>query len=105
MAYSKNNIVIKVTAKDNVGVVANLSGLPKGAEINEGIKLIQDVPMGHKVALTTIGEGGEIIRYGQTIGYANKPTKRMSSGWKPLYSLSEALAEQIAPNLCKAKIR
>lgn len=73
MVDSKNNIVIKVTGKDNVGVVANLSGLLKGAKINAGVKLIQDVPMGHKVALTAIEEGGEIIRYGQTIGYAIKP--------------------------------
>ena len=54
MTTSKNNIVIKVTDKDNVGVVPNLSGLPKGDLINEGISLNQDIPIGHKVALTTI---------------------------------------------------
>lgn len=79
MTTSKNHIVIKVTDKDNVGVVPNLLGLPKGAIINEGISLNQDIPMGHKVALTTIEEGGEIIRYGQTIGFANKPI--ISGDW------------------------
>ncbi len=73
MTTSENHIVIKVTATDNVGIVPNLLGLSKGAKINEGVMLIQDVPMGHKVAITPIGEGGEIIRYGQIIGYANKP--------------------------------
>ena len=73
MANLKNHIVIKVTDKDNVGVVANLSGLLKGTKIKDGVMLIQDIPMGHKVALTTIENGENIIRYGQTIGFANKP--------------------------------
>lgn len=28
--------------------------------------------MGHKVALATIGRGGKIVRYGETIGFANR---------------------------------
>ena len=53
----KNNI-IKIAETDNVGVIPNVTGLPKGSEINNGIRLIEDIPMGHKVALSVIAEGG-----------------------------------------------
>ena len=57
MTNSLKNIVIVVSESDNVGVVANLGGLPKGAEILNGIRLTENVPMGHKVALCSITEG------------------------------------------------
>jgi galactarate dehydratase len=69
-------IIIKTAATDNVGIVANLSGLPKGSLLDDGSVLAEDIPMGHKVALTDIAEGEEIIRYGQAIGYANNKIRR-----------------------------
>ncbi|MFV5690083.1 galactarate dehydratase [Flavobacterium sp. ZT3R25] len=71
-----NNIVIKTTPLDNVGIVANTLGLAEGTLLQDGIKLLQYIPSGHKVALSDINKGGEIIRYGQTIGYANKLVKQ-----------------------------
>ena len=68
-----SNNIIRITEQDNVGVIPNETGLPKGSEINDDIRLIDDVPMGQKVALRVIAEGGEIIRYGQAIGYAKTP--------------------------------
>ena len=65
-------IIIRTTKEDNVGVVANTGGLKKGTIINGGIILSDDVPAGHKVALTGIHAGGTIVRYGQVIGYAIK---------------------------------
>ena len=65
------NIVIQTTPQDNVGIVANPSGLKKGAVVLGGIILQEDIPMGHKVALTSFEKDDAIIRYGQTIGYAN----------------------------------
>ena len=65
-----DNIVIQTTPQDNVGIVANPSGLKKGAVILNGIVLLEDIPMGHKVALTSFEKDDAIIRYGQTIGYA-----------------------------------
>ncbi len=62
--------VIKITELDNVGVILSARGLPKGTEINHGIRLVEDIPMGHKVALAAIDVGSEIIRYGKVIGYA-----------------------------------
>jgi galactarate dehydratase len=64
------NIVIQTTPLDNVGIVANPSGLKKGAVVLAGTILQEDIPMGHKVALTSFEKDDTIIRYGQTIGYA-----------------------------------
>ena len=68
----KNNIII-IAETDNVGVIPDETGMSKGTEINGGIRLAEDIPMGHKVSLTSIAEGSEIIRYGEVIGYAKTP--------------------------------
>ena len=70
MSKSTENIVIRVAEADNVGVVANSSGLREGITIKNAIKVLQHIPMGHKIALQNIKKGERIIRYGQTIGYA-----------------------------------
>jgi galactarate dehydratase len=69
---SEAPIIIKIAKEDNVGVVVNENGLQKGTLLNDGTILSQNVPAGHKVALTNISEGDKIIRYGQIIGYANR---------------------------------
>ncbi|MBT6764953.1 MAG: galactarate dehydratase [Prolixibacteraceae bacterium] len=75
MTKSTNHIVIKIAETDNVAVIANSEGLPEGTIINDDIRLLQNIPMGHKVALLNIGLGEKIIRYGQVIGFANRPIK------------------------------
>ncbi|MCP9770470.1 galactarate dehydratase [Lacihabitans sp. LS3-19] len=67
------NIVIKTSPTDNVAIVANPEGLKRGAIVLNSIVLDEDIPMGHKVALMDFVVGDVVIRYGQTIGYANKP--------------------------------
>ena len=62
--------VIKSATEDNVGIVTSSAGLQKGTIVNDDIRLTQNIPMGHKVALCKIDEGNSIIRYGQTIGFA-----------------------------------
>src|SRR4030095_5778390 len=69
--FQMENIIIQTTTQDNVGIVANPSGLKKGAVVSGRIVLQEDIPMAHKVALTSFEKGDAIIRYGQTIGYAN----------------------------------
>lgn len=69
-------IIIKTAEEDNTGVVANLSGLPAGTILRDGTELAENIPAGHKVALTAIGAGKPIIRYGQVIGYANRLINR-----------------------------
>ncbi|MBD2756677.1 galactarate dehydratase [Spirosoma validum] len=66
------NIVIKTTPSDNVAIVANPLGLDRGAVVLDGIVLEETIPMGHKVALQSLQDGDEVIRYGQVIGYANQ---------------------------------
>ncbi len=66
------NIVIKTTPNDNVAIVANPTGLKRGAIVLDGVVLEEDIPMGHKVALKSFDKGEKIIRYGQVIGFANK---------------------------------
>jgi len=70
MSESKKNIVIQVADIDNVGVVANSSGLHEGTVVTNNLKVLHRIPTGHKIALQNIGIGESIIRYGQTIGYA-----------------------------------
>lgn len=71
-------LYIKVNEKDNVAIVVNDNGLPKGTLFNDGLMLIEDVPQGHKVALVDIAQDEEIIRYGEVIGYATKNIKQGS---------------------------
>jgi len=105
---SENNILIKTTSLDNVGIVANALGLAEGTVLQDGIILSQYVPSGHKVALCDVAFGKEIIRYGQTIGYANKLIKqgewidesKMSLPSPPdmqFISLPEAIEPEIEP--------
>lgn len=79
MKKSIVNIVIKVAETDNVGVAASSFGLPKDSVINNGIKVLENIPMGHKVALQNIETGGKVIRYGHTIGYAKSAIP--AGGW------------------------
>ena len=62
--------------KDNVGVVV-VEGIESGAEVlgvvtenNSEFNLTaeQDVPIGHKIALTDLAEGDTAIKYGTDIG-------------------------------------
>ena len=73
-----NVITIKLNDRDNVAVVANEEGLPSGTIIKDGTQLLDHVPHGHKVALVDIAEGGQVVRYGEIIGYALDGIKRGS---------------------------
>ena len=75
----KNSILIHLP-KDDVGVaVADLkSGEEIGVVTLEGesigqIKLVNDVPLGHKVAMRDLPVEKHVIEYGREIGYALSP--------------------------------
>jgi galactarate dehydratase len=70
-----DNTVIKLAEADNVGIATESTGLQVGAILNDGTRVIQKIPMGHKVAILPIGKGDKIIRYGQIIGIADKSIK------------------------------
>jgi galactarate dehydratase len=92
-----NPIVIRTDPKDNVGVVANENGLQQGDTLNDGTILSQNIPAGHKVALTDIPEGSEIIRYGQIIGNATRLIQRGEWVHEGLVSLPEPPGLDLIP--------
>src|SRR5271155_3993482 len=61
---------IKLHPLDNVAIIVNDFGLPAGSVFSDGLRLIDYVPQGHKVALTEIADGEAIRRYGEIIGHA-----------------------------------
>ncbi|MFP4382758.1 MAG: UxaA family hydrolase [Spirochaetia bacterium] len=66
--------ILILNPKDNVGTA--LQDLPEGSWIN-GILLRENIPFGFKTALSDIGEGDKIIKYGEPIGIA---LTRISAG-------------------------
>ena len=60
---------IKINPADNVAVA--LQDLQKGETV-EGVKLLTDVPRGHKVVLRDLREGEDVIKYGYPIGHVTK---------------------------------
>ncbi len=69
---------IKVHDTDNVAIIVNDNGLKAGTRFPDGLELIEHIPQGHKVALLDIPANGEIIRYGEVIGYAARnPTRKL----------------------------
>ncbi len=86
-------LYIKVHDLDNVAIVVNNDGLSAGTRFSCGLELIETIPQGHKVALVNIPAGGDIIRYGEIIGYAVRDISR--GGW-----IDESLVElPMAPAL------
>ena len=70
--------------KDNVGVVV-IETTKKGQECNAWImendktvkvSSINDVPLGHKIALQDLKEGDTILKYGHDIGKVVKSIKK-----------------------------
>jgi len=62
---------IRIHEKDNVAVA--LENLQPGEKITvSGTEVIcrEEIPAGHKVALASVKEGGEIVKYGNSIGVA-----------------------------------
>lgn len=90
-------LYIKVDDRDNVAIVVNDNGLPAGTIFNCGLRLIEHIPQGHKVALTPIAQGEAIIRYGEIIGYAVKEIKLGSWIDESLVTLPDAPALETLP--------
>src|SRR3974390_535626 len=73
VATATKALRIKVHPDDNVAIIANSGGLPRGTVFEDGLTLVDHVPQGHKVALEDIPEGGIVRRYGEIIGFADRP--------------------------------
>ena len=72
--------------EDSVGVVVveeKLSGKVLSGWVMEtdetiAITAIEDIPLGHKIALTDLNEGAEVIKYGFPIGRTVAPVRKGS---------------------------
>lgn len=64
----QNRLAIKINDIDNV--VVAIHDLDAGTEVLPGLVTRDFIPQAHKIALVDIPAGGNIIRYGVTLGYA-----------------------------------
>jgi len=69
-AMIESPLVIQIKEQDNVAVAVH--DIPAATEIFAGVTTQQEIPQAHKIALRDIAKGGEIIRYGVTLGYAKE---------------------------------
>lgn len=67
---------IRVSRRDNVGIVVSPLGLAAGTRTDDGIVTREAIPQAHKVALAELAANEPIVRYGEVIGYANQPIPR-----------------------------
>jgi galactarate dehydratase len=65
-------LFVKVNEIDNVAIVVAGDGVLLGARDSSGLIVRERIPQSHKVALRRIEDGEPILRYGQTIGFANR---------------------------------
>lgn len=61
-------LVIQIKPQDNVAVAVH--DLDAGVEVAPGVLTREPIPQAHKIALRPIAAGGEIVRYGEVLGYA-----------------------------------
>ena len=65
-------LFVKVNEIDNVGIVVAAAGVLAGVQDSSGVTVGERIPQSHKVALRRIEAGEPVLRYGQTIGFANR---------------------------------
>ena len=82
--------LIRIDVRDNVAIVVTLGGLPAGTKLASGLELREAIPEAHKVTLADLAEGDAIVRYGLTIGYANRAIARGSWVHEGLMTAPEA---------------
>ena len=83
---------IKIHPADTVAVA--LSPLKKGTEIrldDQTVTLTEDIPQGHKFALTDIAEGQSVIKYGNSIGVAK--TDIAKGSWIHTHNMKTGLGD------------
>lgn len=71
-------LLMRIDPSDNVAVVGNDGGLPKGTTVGD-LTLNEDIPQAHKVALAPLSAGDQVRRYGAAIGRAAQAIP--AGGW------------------------
>jgi len=74
---------IMINPKDNTATALadiepgdTVSLTSKAGKVQGEITARQAVPFGHKLALTDIGKGDKVLKYGEVIGLATQPIKK-----------------------------
>ena len=81
---------IQIHPNDLVAVA--LSPLPKGTVVRIGedtVRLLEDIPQGHKFALTDIAAGQPVIKYNAPIGIAKESIP--AGAWIHIHNLKTGL--------------
>lgn len=73
--------IIIVNEKDNVATALEMlrAGTEVSADVQgriERIRILSDIPMGHKLALRDIEKGESVIKYGEPIGQSTSKISR-----------------------------
>jgi len=87
--------LLKINAADNVAV-AIADDLKKGETLEidgRPITLQEDIVRGHKVALTDLAEGENVIKYGYPIGHTTAPVKQ--GAWIHSHNLKTNLRDDL----------
>lgn len=82
---------IQINSEDNVAVA--LCPVAKGTDVkigNRTYKVSDNIPVGHKIALSDLDCGQEVIKYGTSIGHTTKAVK--NGGWVHSHNLSTNLS-------------
>ncbi|HLK62939.1 MAG TPA: galactarate dehydratase [Bryobacteraceae bacterium] len=63
---------IRVHDRDNVAILVDPEGAAPGATLQGGILARERIPQSHKIAIRDLDKGEPVLRYGQSIGLANR---------------------------------
>lgn len=60
-------LCVKIKPEDNVAIA--IRDLEPGTEVLDGVVTVEKVPQAHKIALTDIPKGADVVRYGVVLGH------------------------------------
>lgn len=86
---------IKIHPQDNVAVA--LCPLPAGRTLTvdtQELVLAEDIPQGHKFALSEIAKGAQVVKYGSPIGFARESVA--AGAWIHTHNLKTGLGDVLS---------
>lgn len=95
---------LKIHSEDTVAVALRTLNKGQIVEINgEKIELQEEIPQGHKFSLIRILEGEQVIKYGNSIGIAQKEI--LPGSWVHVHNVKTGLGELLDYQYEKQSIR
>ena len=87
-----------IKINDNDNVVVALNPIPAGESLTvevqgqtKTVTALEEIPAGHKMAISDIPEGGEVIKYGYRIGNAKEAIR--TGAWIHTHNVKTALGD------------